>query len=259
MLIPWITAYLIYVYRERLPRDLTSSWGLGLCAASAGGLAFAMAHRLVASTISENDCLSLIALSLILVLVAGGFFFLGRRWMWAAAFPIAFLVFAIPLPDGLVELLENGSKMASAEVANAFFLLTNTPMVRDGLVFQLPGIVIEVAQECSGIRSSWVLLITSSLASYMFLNSPWRRAILVLLVIPLGFLRNGFRILVIGLLCVHIGPDMINSVVHHRGGPIFFVLSLIPLFLLLWWLRKGDRPARAGGERLEGTQAPRTI
>ena len=114
-------------------------------------------------------------------------------------------------------------------------------MLRDGTIFQLPGIVIEVAQECSGIRSSWVLFITSILASYLFLQSPWRRVLLVAFVIPLGIARNGFRILVIGLLCVHVGPQMINSVIHRQGGPLFFALSLIPLFLLLWWLRRAER------------------
>ena len=73
-------------------------------------------------------------------------------------------------------------------------------------------------------------------------------------IIPLGVIRNGFRILVIGLLCVHYGPDMIHSVIHRRGGPFFFALSLIPLFLLLWWLRKGDskppeeEATKAGGQ-----------
>ena len=113
-------------------------------------------------------------------------------------------------------------------------------VLRDGTVFQLPGIVIRVAQECSGIRSSWVLFVTSILASHLFLKSPWRRALLVAFVIPLGILRNGFRIVVIGLLCVHVGPEMIHSIIHRRGGPFFFALSLIPLFLVLWWLRRTD-------------------
>ena len=160
--------------------------------------------------------------------------------MAAAAFPFAFLIFMVPLPDGIVDLLETASKLASAEAAALFFSIAGTPVLRDGTVFQLPGIVIQVAQECSGIRSSWVLFITSLLASYLFLRSPWRRAVLVLLVIPLAILRNGFRILVIGLLCVQVGPQMIHSVIHHQGGPIFFALSLIPLFLLLWWLRRGE-------------------
>jgi len=33
---------------------------------------------------------------------------------------------------------------------------------------------------------------------------------------------------------------MIHSVIHRRGGPIFFVASLVPLFVVLWWLRRGD-------------------
>ncbi|HEY5813002.1 MAG TPA: exosortase/archaeosortase family protein, partial [Terrimicrobiaceae bacterium] len=124
--------------------------------------------------------------------------------------------------------------------AAMFFTIAGTPMLRSGAVFQLPGIAIEVAQECSGIRSSWVLFITTLAASYLFLNSPWRRAALIAFVIPLAILRNGFRILVIGVLCVELGPQMIHSVVHKQGGPLFFALSLIPLFLLLWWLRKGE-------------------
>jgi exosortase len=130
--------------------------------------------------------------------------------------------------------------LASADVSAAFFRMTGTPMLRDGNVFALPGIVIQVAQECSGIRSSWVLFITSLVASHLLLRSSWRRVALVAFVIPLGIVRNAFRILVIGLLCVHIGPEMADSAIHHQGGPLFFVLSLGPLFLLLWWLRRGE-------------------
>jgi exosortase/archaeosortase family protein len=85
--------------------------------------------------------------------------------------------------------------------------------------------------------------ITSVLASHLFLKSPWRRVILVAFAIPLGILRNGFRILVIGQLCVHVDPQMIHSLIHKQGGPLFFALSLIPLFLLLWSLRKGEHEA----------------
>jgi exosortase/archaeosortase family protein len=85
------------------------------------------------------------------------------------------------------------------------------------------------------------LFITSLLASHLFLRSPWRRIVLVAFVIPLGNLRNGFRILVIGLLCVHVGPHMIDSIIHRQGGPLFFALSLVPLFLLLWWLERQER------------------
>jgi exosortase len=157
------------------------------------------------------------------------------------AFPVAFLIFMVPLPDAAVDWLEKASMFASADAAALYFNLAGTPLVRHGTVFELPGIVLRVAQECSGIRSSWVLFITSLLASHVFLRTRWRRIVLVAFVIPLGILRNGFRILVIGLLCVHVGPHMIDSTIHHQGGPLFFALSLVPLLLLLWWLRRQEQ------------------
>ena len=159
-------------------------------------------------------------------------------------FPLFFLAFMIPLPEAVVDSLENASKVASAEVANWLFLISGTPFLRNGPLFQLPGITIEVAKECSGIRSSLVLIITSLLAANMFLRTTWRRAVIVAAVIPLGLLRNGLRILTISLLCVHIGPEMINSLIHRRGGPVFFVASLIPLFVMLWWLRRREVAAQ---------------
>src|SRR4029077_20056026 len=158
-----------------------------------------------------------------------------------AAFPLAYLIVMVPMPDAMADALESASKYASAEVANVLFHLSGTPFLRAGRVFQLPNIKIEVAQECSGIRSSWVLLMTSILAANLFLKTSWRRTVLVVFIIPLGILRNGFRILVIGLLCVNAGPQMIHSPIHTRGGPVFFVFSLVPFLLLLWWLRKGER------------------
>jgi len=58
---------------------------------------------------------------------------------------------------------------------------------------------------------------------------------------PLGIVRNGFRILVIGLVCLHVGSQMIDSLVQRKRGPLFFALSLVPLFLLLWWLERQEQ------------------
>jgi len=33
---------------------------------------------------------------------------------------------------------------------------------------------------------------------------------------------------------------MIHSIIHRRGGPVFFMLALIPFFAVLWLLRRGD-------------------
>jgi exosortase C (VPDSG-CTERM-specific) len=242
LLIPFVSAYMLYVRRDQLPKKYVADLPLGMVflAGGLGVFLFTYWLNLAGRALSDNYYLVLPILSFLCCLAAGGFFFLGRDWMRTAAFPLAYLIFMVPMPDAMADALETASKYASAEVANLFFHLSGTPFLRAGLVFQLSNITIEVAQECSGIRSSWVLFMTSILAANLFLKTPWRRLALVALVIPLAILRNGFRILVIGLLCVNAGPQMIHSIIHRRGGPVFFVLSLIPLLVLLWWLRRGE-------------------
>jgi len=242
LLIPFVTAYLIFIRWKHLSPELSSAWGLALLLAAVGTGALLVSLRF--SELGKNDYMTLIALSFVCFVIAGTFLFLGSKWAHSAMFPLFFLAFMIPLPEAAVDTLENASKVASAEVANWLFLVSGTPFLRSGMDFQLPGITITVAKECSGIRSSLVLVVTSLLAANMFLRTTWRRALLVFAVIPLGLLRNGFRILVISLLCVHIGPHMINSIIHRRGGPFFFALSLIPLFAMLWWFRRQELKQR---------------
>jgi len=245
VLVPLVSAYLLVISRHRLPREPGTSPGLGIALAltGLGCLGLALYLRVAGRMLSVNDQHVLPTLAFLSLTAAGGFFFLGRKWMAAAAFPFVFLLFMMPLPDGVVHVLETASQYASAEAASWFYSIAGVPFLRDelnGNLFALPGIQLQVAQECSGIRSSWVLLITSTVAAFMFLKGPWRRILLVALVIPLGVLRNGFRILVIGWLCVERGPHMANHWIHHQGGPVFFVLSLIPFFLILWLLRRGE-------------------
>jgi exosortase C (VPDSG-CTERM-specific) len=147
----------------------------------------------------------------------------------------------VPFPAFLEQAIESFLQHASAEGAELLFGLVGTSFYRDGLVFSLPGIApFKVARECSGIHSTLVLFITSFVAGQLFLRSSWKRLVLVLCVIPLGIVRNGFRILTIGELCLHVSPRMMYSPIHTHGGPIFFALSLVPFLLLLYFLRKSD-------------------
>jgi exosortase C (VPDSG-CTERM-specific) len=170
--------------------------------------------------------------------------FLDRKTFRRFAFPLGFLIFMVPLPVAWVDVIEGFLQHRSASAAATLFRLYGTRFFRDQTYFQLPGINLEVAPECSGIRSSLALLITSIVAGYLFLESPVKRTVLALAVIPLAIIRNGFRVFVIGELCVHMGPEMIDSPIHRRGGPVFFVLSLVPFFLLLWLLIKVERRGR---------------
>lgn len=172
----------------------------------------------------------------------------GPAWCARHAFPLGFLAFTIPIPQPLVDNIETGLQYASASMVEQVFILVGQTYLRDARSFWLPGLRFVVAPECSGIRSTIVLFITSLLAGYLLLRSPWRRAVLASCIIPLGIARNTFRICTLTLLTVHVDPRVIESWLHSRGGPIFFGLSLVPLFALLWWLRRQEarKPASSG-------------
>ena len=250
LLIPVVSAWWIWrrAGGEQVPEARPSPGWATLAAAVTGLLvgAYWLAGR---GTLPTAEYLCLMTVAYLAALLAAAWLTLGVRVVKAFRFPILFLAFMVPWPRVVVEGVETALQLASAEAAHLFLMLSGLPLLRDGLVFKLPGITFEVAQECSGIRSSLVLLITSVLAARLLLRTRWRRWALVLAVLPLGVLRNGFRILTIALLCVHVDPGMIDSPIHHQGGPIFFVLSLIPFLWFLWWLRRGERapaPKAAG-------------
>ena len=241
-LIPLISLYLIWMHRENLPLSFHTAIKPGLMF-FAGGLltlaAYWAASQGAPWTIENYLAFNILALLLIFVGIC--FFFFGKTFMGAVAFPAALLVFTIPFPDFLRHGLETFLQHGSAICAGIFFQMTSVPVFRDGLNFRLPDCVIQVAPECSGIHSTLVLAITSLIGGWLFLRSPWKRTALVLAVIPLALIRNGFRIFVIVRLCAAYGPRMLDSPIHHHGGPLFFALSLIPFFLLLLFLRKTER------------------
>jgi exosortase C (VPDSG-CTERM-specific) len=245
ILVPFISIFLLWVKRNALPppSEPDRAWTVFFMAA---GLCFQWAYwfpGVFGAGWSRLDSLILATLSFLSMFAGLCAWFLGRRLLRAIVFPLCFLLLMVPLPLGLSNALESLLQHASAAVAYVFFEISGTPIYAIGeLDFKLPGITIAVAPECSGIHSSLALFVTSLLAGFIFLRSAWARAVLCLAVIPLGIIRNAFRIFTIGELCVRFGPQMINSYVHRTGGWIFFLVSLGPFFILLYLLARSERP-----------------
>ncbi len=246
LLVPPISIYLVWIKRPRLPaaeRSFSIYAGIPL---AIGIIAAATLWivRLRGGDFAPSDSLSITILSFVLFLVSGAAWIYGAARARALAFPLAFLLFMVPFPAFLIHAIEAFFQHASAEAASLMLAASQTPILRDGLFFKLPGITIEVARECSGVRSTLVLFITSLVGGYLFFQSNHHRAIIALAIIPIAIVRNGLRIFTIAMLCVHWGPEMIHSVIHRRGGPFFFALSLIPFFGLLIYLYYRERRAR---------------
>jgi exosortase C (VPDSG-CTERM-specific) len=243
LLIPFISFYLVWQGRKNPSPAAPPAEGLTAGFLTAGALVLAAYWLLLRSRwkLTEDDYLAVMMPAFLLFFAGICGRFLGGAFLRAHVFPLGLLVFMVPMPTAALQGVDMFLQYSSAAVACAFFTVSGTSFLQDGLVFQLPDITLQIAPECSGIHSSLVLFITSLLAAHLFLHTPWKRAVFILAVIPLGILRNGFRVYTIGELCIHIGPRMINSPIHHKGGPIFFALSLIPLFLLLIVLQKSER------------------
>ena len=246
LLIPLVSLYLAWLRKDELPSADPPNRKLAVLPLAAGlltilGYAFAARSSL---KLAAADSLAWTTLSFVLLFIGACFLSLGRQTLSALAFPLGFLTFLAPFPGFVKDAIESFLQYRSADAAELLFGLVGTPLLRRGVTFQLPGFSLAVAPECSGIRSSLVLFITSLVAGQLFLRSPWKRVLFTLVVIPLGIFRNALRIVTIGELCVHVDPGFIDSPIHHRGGPVFFAISMVPFLLLLLYLRKTDMPKR---------------
>ena len=242
LLIPFVSLYLAWLKKNFLPADSEPDRKLAVLPFAAGLLLLAGYFLALHSglNLAPVDSIAWTTFSLLLLFLGACCLCLGRQTLRALMFPLGFLIFLVPFPNALERAFESFLQYRSADAAELLFGLVGTPLLRTGITFQLPGFSLQVAPECSGIRSTLVLFITSLVAGQLFLRSPYKRAVLAFAVIPLGILRNAVRVVTIGELCIHVGPDMINSNLHHRGGPLFFLIALVPFFGLLYILRKLD-------------------
>ena len=127
------------------------------------------------------------------------------------------------------------------------FRIVRIPFVRQGFDFALPGVTIQVAEECSGIRSTLALFLTAALAGHFWLRSFPRTLLLCVATIPIAIAKNALRITALSWLAVYVNQAFLFGSLHRYGGIPFFGLGLLALWLvllLLQRLRFGDGLAR---------------
>ena len=150
----------------------------------------------------------------------------GGQALQRASFPLLLLLLAAPLPESFrtqaIVFLQN----RSADATGLLFHLANVPFSRAGVVLTLPRVTIEIAQECSGIRSSLVLLIATVVIGHLLVRSWWSKAGLLFLFVPLMIAKNGLRIFTLSMLGMYVDPSFLAGRLHRNGGILFFALAL---------------------------------
>lgn len=228
ILMPLISLGLFFLHKERIFAHIRYCPGWGIPLLATGSILYAAAKQLQAG-------LPLEMLAVVLVWIAGFLLFYGTQAARSALIPLIALLLTAPLPESFMHSAEVALQMASADVSHQIFKLIGIPVFRHGLVFSLPGLDIEVAEQCSGIRSTTALLITVAMASHLFFRSNWSKLTLILLTIPIAIFKNAVRITTLSWLSVHVSHDILNSPLHRLGGLPFTLVAiaiLLPLLLL---------------------------
>jgi len=252
LLIPLLSASFVCLRRKAIfafPRYCASKGATALVA----GIALFFVARSQFSNLDSTDHLSLVMLVIVLVWMAGFLLCYGTQSFRAALFPLLFLVMMAPIPtialDKIVVALQEGS----AVMTYTLFKLLGVPVLWRHLDFSLPGVEIEIAKECSGIRSSFALFITSTLAGQVFLQSNWRRLSFSLFTVPVVIFKNAVRIVTISCLGLYVDADFLHGKLHRYGGLPFSLISLGILLPLLFALQKSEiYPTTTRGRMMPG-------
>lgn len=239
--IPLVSLFFLVQDRRRIFPAADYSISAGLPVTAAGIVVHGFVN-LQGGALDPGDRLTLLILSFWLIVLGGFLLFFGRHAFRAGLFPLAFLAFMVPLPGVWVEAIVRFLQHGSAEVTNLFFRILGVAYLREGLTFHFSRISVEVAPQCSGIRSSIALVITGSLAAHLFLRRWWGRGLLLLAVVPLAMVKNAIRIVTLTLLAQYVNEGFITkSWLHHSGGFVFFGITLLLLGGVLLLLRRAER------------------
>lgn len=234
-LIPFVTAWLLWVRRDALTASISRPAWTGPALVLVAGLMHVLSQL---STILILSQLAFLIGLLGIMLAVGGFPLLRVSFI-----PIAFLIFAIPLPYFINAGVSLELQLFSSRLGVAFIRLFDVPVYLEGNLIDLGTYKLQVVEACSGLRYLFPLLSLSFLAAYLFRAPLWQRVIVLFSSIPITIAMNGLRIGVIGITVDRWGPLLAEGVLHFFEGWIIFVASALLLLTEVYLL------ARMSGQR----------
>ena len=192
------------------------------------------------AAVPNDERLALGMSALVIWWIASVVLCFGARTFQSFLFPLCFLFLVVPIPDVALGWIVEFLRHQSALAAQIIFRAAGVPATQDGIMLSIPGLDLEVARECSSIRSSLMLVVTTMVLAHLFLRSWWRKALLIAATIPLSVAKNGLRIFTIAELGTRMDPGFLSGKLHHNGGIIFFGIAVVAVVALLWILRKTE-------------------
>lgn len=157
----------------------------------------------------------------------------GWRVVKVAAFPIFFILFAVPLPGPVVDALTQPLKQAVSWTAEGILYALGYPISRTGVILRVGQYQLLVADACAGLNSMFTLEALGLL--YMNIvghTSRLRNVLLAILIIPMSFVANVVRVMILVLVTYHFGDEAGQGVVHGAAGMVLFAVALMLMFII---------------------------
>ena len=166
-------------------------------------------------------------------IVAGTTLFLyGAAHLRILAFPIAFLLFMVPLPAIVFNQIAFPLQLVASQMGEAVIAAAGVPVLRDGNVLHLPTRSLEVVEACSGIRSLISLVMLATVLGYFTERRTGHRIALAAAAVPLAIVANAARVAGTGLAAEWIGPAAADGFFHAFSGWLMFVAATVGLVLM---------------------------
>lgn len=165
-------------------------------------------------------------LALVMMIIGAVPAVLGTKVARALAFPLAFLLFAVPFGEAFVPWLID----RTADFTVAALKLTGVPVYREGNHFVIPTGQWSVVEACSGLRYLIASLMAGTLYAYLMYHSLWRRAAFIAASLLVPLVANWLRAYLIVMLGHLSGNELAVGVDHLIYGWVFFGLVIALMF-----------------------------
>lgn len=227
-MVPFVSGYFLWVKWPQvlLAKRSPSAWGLALIL-----VALVMHLGGVVLDISGPS-----SLSMLIYLIGACVYFHGFNLVKVLSFPLAYLIFAIPVPGGVTDLVGFPLQLWASGSTAAILRSIGLEVTRTGVNLSVPGFEFQVAEACSGMSSLVALVGVTAVFAYMTKLKTWQKWFLFLLAAPIALVANIVRIITIALVGYKWGPDAATGLYHTWSSPILFLAAILVLFFINWGL-----------------------
>jgi exosortase A len=242
-----ISAWLIWRNRAELAQVQPRPDLRGLILLAAAGAGWLLADAGSVNVVAQY--------AFIFMLIATVWTLLGGAFVWAAFFPLMFLLFAVPVGEFLIQPLMG----VTADFTVALLQATGIPVYREGTFFSIPSGDWSVVEGCSGLRYLIASVTLGVLYAYLTYRSWKRRLLFSIAAIIVPILANSGRAYMIVMIAHLSDMKLALGVDHYIYGWVFFGIVMLLLFWVGSFWREDDQPAPTQPQAVSGPGRARPI